>query len=210
MYSVTPALSLTGLVFGMHATAVKPPATAAATPVATVSLCSWPGSRRWTCMSINPGHTTHPDGISTTIAPSTGSPSPTLTIRSPSISRSNVPSRPFAGSTTRPPLRSRRIGLRSFVSSVSCFRGLRVFESIQFGFAREQVQHGHPHGDAVRHLFEDHRVRAVRHFRGDLDAAVHRAGVHDDHVGLRALHAIDGHPEHREVLAHRQIGRAHV
>ncbi len=40
MYSVTPALSLTGDVFGMHATAVKPPATAAAVPVATVSLCS--------------------------------------------------------------------------------------------------------------------------------------------------------------------------
>ena len=29
---MTPALSLTGLVFGMHATAVKPPATAAAAP----------------------------------------------------------------------------------------------------------------------------------------------------------------------------------
>jgi len=43
MYSVTPALSFTGLVFGMHATAVNPPATAAAVPDATVSLCSCPG-----------------------------------------------------------------------------------------------------------------------------------------------------------------------
>ena len=52
---MTFALSLTGVVFGMQATAVKPPATAAAVPVATVSLCSWPGSRRCTCMSMKPG-----------------------------------------------------------------------------------------------------------------------------------------------------------
>ena len=57
---MTPALSFTGLVFGMHATAVKPPATAEATPVATVSLCSWPGSRRCTCMSMKPGQTIKP------------------------------------------------------------------------------------------------------------------------------------------------------
>ena len=59
---MTPALSFTGLVFGMHATAVKPPATAEATPVATVSLCSCPGSRRCTCMSMKPGHTISPAG----------------------------------------------------------------------------------------------------------------------------------------------------
>jgi len=39
----------------MQATAVKPPATAAAVPLATVSLCVWPGSRRCTCMSMKPG-----------------------------------------------------------------------------------------------------------------------------------------------------------
>ena len=54
--AVTLALSFTGVVFGMHATAVKPPATADAVPVATVSLCSCPGSRRCTCMSMRPGH----------------------------------------------------------------------------------------------------------------------------------------------------------
>ena len=52
---MTLALSLTGVVFGMQATAVNPPATADAVPVATVSLCSWPGSRRCTCMSMKPG-----------------------------------------------------------------------------------------------------------------------------------------------------------
>ena len=104
---VTPALSFTGLVFGMQATAVKPPATAAATPVATVSLCSCPGSRKCTCMSMKPGQITKPAGIVTTSAPSALMSAPTSAMRSPSISTSNIPSRPLAGSTTRPPF-SRR------------------------------------------------------------------------------------------------------
>ena len=64
----------------MQATAVKPPATADAVPVATVSLCSCPGSRRCTCMSIRPGHTTQPRGTSTTVAPSAGRSRPTAAI----------------------------------------------------------------------------------------------------------------------------------
>ena len=40
MSDVTVALSFTGAVLGMQATAVNPPATAEAQPVATVSLCS--------------------------------------------------------------------------------------------------------------------------------------------------------------------------
>ena len=64
-----PAWSLTGSVFGMQATAVNPPATAEAAPVATVSLCSCPGSRRWTWMSISPGVTTQPRATSNTSAP---------------------------------------------------------------------------------------------------------------------------------------------
>src|SRR4051794_4987449 len=161
MYSVTPALSLTGAVFGMHATAVNPPATAAALPVAIVSLCSWPGSRRCTCMSIRPGATITPGGSSTTVAPSAGRSRPTRATRSPSISTSKAPSRPVAGSTTRPPLSSRCI----------------------FDSAGQQIQDRHPYRDAVRDLLENHRVRAVGHFRRDLDAPVHRPGVHDDHVG---------------------------
>ena len=39
---------------------VKPPARAAAVPVAMVSSSSRPGSRRWTCMSISPGETIFP------------------------------------------------------------------------------------------------------------------------------------------------------
>ena len=57
------AESSAGSVFGMQATAVKPPATAAAVPVAIVSLCVWPGSRRCTCMSMKPGATIAPPRI---------------------------------------------------------------------------------------------------------------------------------------------------
>src|SRR3954454_23232957 len=186
MYSVTPALSLTGLVFGMHATAVKPPATAAAVPVATVSLCSWPGSRRCTCMSMSPGHRTNPAGMATTVAPFAARSRPTPAMRPSSISTSNTPSRPFAGSTSRPPLRSRFI----------------------FNSARQKVEHGHAHGDAVGDLLENHRIGTVSHVRRDLDAAVHRPGVHDDDVGLRAAHAGRGHAEHVEVLPQRREERA--
>ena len=49
------ALSGTGLVFGIGQIVVYPPFAAAMEPVAMVSLCSLPGSRRWTCTSINPG-----------------------------------------------------------------------------------------------------------------------------------------------------------
>src|SRR5262245_45798154 len=41
----------------------------------------------------------------------------------------------------------------------------------------------HPHGDAVRHLVHDHRVRPVGDGARDLDAAVHRPGMEDDDVG---------------------------
>src|SRR5438552_1429231 len=187
MYSVTPALSLTGVVFGMQATAVKPPATAAAVPVATVSLCSWPGSRRCTCMSMSPGTITKPFGISTTVVPSSAARSrPTLAMRSPSISTSNMPSRLFAGSTTRPPLSSRFI----------------------FDSTRQQIQHGHPDGDAVGDLLENHRVRTIGDVGRDLDAAVHRTRMHDDDVGLRQAHAVSGHAEDVEVFAQRREERA--
>ena len=153
---MTPALSLTGSVFGMHATAVNPPATADAVPVATVSLCSCPGSRRCTCMSMKPG-TDHearagsrrPRRRRRATPADRGRPA---TMRSPSISTSNVPSTPAAGIDDAPPLSSR----------------------FMFRSSREQIQHGHAHGDAVRDLIENHRERAVGHLRRDLDAAIHR------------------------------------
>ena len=52
--------SFTGTVLGMAQTEVNPPAAAAAVPVAIVSLCECPGSRRCTCRSIKPGATMQP------------------------------------------------------------------------------------------------------------------------------------------------------
>ena len=60
MARVMPAWSLTGSVFGIAHTAVKPPAAAARVPVAIVSLSSRPGSRRCAWRSMKPGQTTRP------------------------------------------------------------------------------------------------------------------------------------------------------
>src|SRR4051794_18073644 len=182
MNSVVPALSLIGDVFGMQATAVNPPATADAVPVAIVSLCSWPGSRRWTCMSMRPGTTRNPRGTAMTcVSPASGRSRPVRAIRSPSRRMSHSPSTPAAGSMTRPPLSSRFI----------------VYS------AGKQVQNGHAHGHAVGDLLEDDRVGPVGHLGGDLDPAVHRAGVHDDDVGPGAPEPCLRHAEDGEVLAQR-------
>src|SRR5271169_6728082 len=166
----------------MHATAVNPPATAAAVPVATVSLCSCPGSRRWTCISISPGQITRPRDISTTAASASATRLfPTRAIRPSSISTSNMPSRPLAGSMTRPPLSS-RFDMTALLHT-----------------ARQKVEHGHAHGDAVGDLLENDGIRTVGDLGRDLDPAIHRPRMHDDHVGLRALHALHGHPEDVEV-----------
>ena len=50
--------------------------------------------------------------------------------------------------------------------------------------AAEHAHHRHAHGDAEGDLGQDDRLRAIGHGRVDLDAAVHRAGVHHDRVGL--------------------------
>src|SRR5262245_25795144 len=190
MYSVTPALSFTGDVFGIHATAVKPPATAAAVPVATVSLCSCPGSRRCTCISINPGQTISPFDNSTIVASSAGRSWPMRPMRWSSIRMSNEPSRPFAGSTMRAPLSS-RFGMTPL-----------------FDAASQQVQHRHPYGHAVGYLFEDHGVRTIGDLGRDLDAAIHRTGMHDDHVALGSLDPIGIQAEHVKILPQRREVRA--
>src|SRR3972149_10627620 len=107
-------------------------------------------------MSSRPGTTMQPAGPSrtTTSAAPAGMSRSTRAMRPPSTSTSYRPSSPVAGSTTRPPLSSR----------------------FMLDSAGQQVQDGHPHGHAVGNLFEDHRARAVGDLRGDLHAAVHRAG----------------------------------
>ena len=91
---------------GMQHTDVNPPRAAARVPVAMVSLSSRPGSRRWTCRSTNPGHTTLPRASSTRsggAASRAERSGPTAAIRPSSISTSRTASTVFDGSTTRPP-----------------------------------------------------------------------------------------------------------
>src|SRR5262245_15915393 len=111
-------------------------------------------------MSIKPGQMTNPAGTSITVASSAGRSWSTRATRSPSMRTSRRPSIPLAGSMTRPPLSSRFIA----------------------GASRQEIQHGHTHGYTVGHLVQNHRVRAVGYFGGDLDPAVHWTRVHDDHV----------------------------
>ena len=172
MYSVTPALSLTGLVFGMHATAVKPPATAAAVPVATVSLVLLPGSRRCTCMSMRPGHTTKPLGTSTTsTSRSTGKIAPDArdrvavdrARRTRRRARSPDRRRALAPSTATPT--SSTLVTRLTYFKPSRIRGVpcrRLRSTSVDRAAGEQIQHGHADRDAVGDLLEDDRSTARR------------------------------------------------
>src|SRR5207247_2926803 len=183
MYSVTDRPSFQGSVFGMHATDVKPPTAAARVPLSIDSLCSCPGSRRCTCMSTRPGQTQCP--VASRTRPSEGAPPRPFSGKRrsamrPSTTRRSMRSSVFvAGSITRPPLIS-KLAKRA---------------------SRQQVQDGHPHGDAVGDLLQDDRIRAVRHRAVDLDAAVHRPGMHDDDVGAGPPRALGGQAEQVVVLA---------
>ena len=93
---------------GIQATAVKPPATAAAQPLAMVSLLSPPGSRRCTCASTSPGRTIFP--FSSRTGTSTGPRDiETASIRFPLTRISAGPSQPLTGSCKIPPFKSRSI-----------------------------------------------------------------------------------------------------
>ena len=54
-----------GVVFGISKKAVTPPMAAPAEPAARSSLCSRPGSRKWTWVSITPGQDGEAGGVET-------------------------------------------------------------------------------------------------------------------------------------------------
>src|SRR5215475_13357606 len=167
MNSVTARSSFTGTVLGMQATAVKPPAAAAFVPDSMVSFHSWPGSRRWQCMSTNPGATTSPFIARTFASPGAMSWA-TLEITPSSQRTSSTPSVFVAGSTTRPPLS------KSFMA----------------GPSREQIEDRHADRDPVGDLVQDDGGGTVGDVAGHLDAAVDRPWVHHDRVALRPAEPI--------------------
>jgi hypothetical protein len=68
--------------------------------------------------------------------------------------------------------------------------------------ARQDVEAGHAHRDPHFDLFGDRRADGiVGDAAVDLDPAVHRAGVHDDRIGLGAGEALWGEAVERVIFA---------
>src|SRR5574337_1080554 len=216
--SATERVSLTGAVFGIQQTAVKPPRAAAIVPLAIVSLSSRPGWRRWTCMSINPGQTTRPVASITRstlrtdsacfavfepfpLPVSVGSPPPASRLPPPvffsilaifpsSMSRSRRSSTPLAGSMTRPPL------IRIFIIAPS-------LELSRLPAAGKEIEQGHSNRETVFHLIQDQRTGSVGDIRRDLDPSIDGAGVHDQCIGSGDLQSLGGEAEQSRILPKR-------
>src|SRR5439155_11878793 len=204
-YSIRGRSSSGGTVLGMHATAVKPPRAAARVPVSIVSFSSWPGSRKCTWMSTRPGQITAPWTGSTSTSgfdlTSAGASSPRPAMRPFAIQRSWTRSIPRAGSRTLPPRMQRGLAM-----DLLRLRGRGLGGGLARGLVPgEQIEHRHAYRDAVRHLFQDHRMLPVRDVLGDLDPAVHRSGVHHHDVRLRPLEPLARHAVDARVLAKRGI-----
>src|SRR5205085_3356858 len=165
-------LSMTGEVSGWQMMVVMPPAAAARLAEAKVSRWLAPGSPTKARMSISPGATILPAQLMMSVPSGTpAAPMPRLESRmTPSAIRTSPgPSKSREGSTTRAFASS--IGRRS-VSMISRVRQV----------AGERFEHRHPHRHSHFHLFADQRLRAVRHDRIDLDAAVHRPRMHHQRI----------------------------
>src|ERR1700730_896892 len=176
---VTEALSFTGLVLGMQHTAVKPPRAAARVPVSMLSEDSWPGSRKCTCMSIKPGAIINPAAskisASRTLLIFPGA--PICAIFSPSRRMSCAASVFVAASSTLPFLISSMRGFLFFWRggrATPCFIRGGGFSAFRRS-GDQQEQQWHAHGDTVGHLFENARLRSIRHFRRNFHYAIHGA-----------------------------------
>src|SRR6202165_5186508 len=219
--STVAELSITGEVSGWQMMVVMPPAAAAWLAEAKVSRWLAPGSPTKARMSISPGATILPAQLMMSVPSGTpAAPMPRLESRiMPSAIRTSPgPSRSREGSIRR--ALASRIGRRWALSRMSRVRQ----------FAGERFEHRHPHRHSHFDLLADQRLRAVRHDRVDLDAAVHRPRMHHQRVGLgigelllveaeivkifarrrheRAIHALALQPQHHddvgaiEALAH--------
>ena len=91
----------------------------------------------------------------------------------------------------------------SIGSSLTALRCFRRFGELRLP-ARQQIEHRHANRDAVRHLIENHAERSVGDVGVDLDAAVHRAGVKNENVALRAVESLARDTEDAIVFAQRR------
>src|SRR3984893_7522197 len=206
--------SIAGEVSGCDTMVLPPPAAAAWLADAKVSRYSAPGSPTKARMSMRPGATTLPRQSTTSVPSGTpAAPMPRLASRmTPSaISRSPSRSRSRDGSMIRALVS--RIGRRSenihlspvipgrepcsrprnpfLFPAASGFR-VRVFDAPRNDegslrirqIPRQRFKHRHAHRDAHLDLLADQGLGVVGDAGIDLDAAVHRARVHHQRVGL--------------------------
>src|SRR5262245_36897233 len=196
--STSAGSSITGVVSGWHTMVVTPPAAAAWLAEAMVSRYSAPGSPTKARRSISPGATTLPLQSMTSVFSGTpAAPMPRLASRiTPSaISRSPSMSRFRDGSRMR--------ALASRIGRASVILGSRIRQ-----VARQRFQHRHAHGDAHLDLLADQGLRAVGNRGVDLDAAIHRAGMHHQRVRLGIGELLLVEPEVMEVFLGRGDERA--
>ena len=159
-------LSAAGEVFGMQTTVVNPPAAAARAPDSIVSFQPNPGSRRCTWMSIRPGATMRP--VASMISALDSLDRSADAIPPSTMKRSAISSRLFAGSMMRPLRMSRVHGV---------------------GDPSAEIKNGHAHGETVGDLVENDALHAVGDFAVDFDAAIDRARMHDQAIGLQQFRA---------------------
>ena len=137
-------------------------------------------------MSMKPGQTTLPVASRTVASGGGVSPRPIRWIRSPSISTSCT--------------RVHRVGGIDDTAVLD----QQAHAAASAPVAGQEEEHRHAHRDALGHLIEDHREGAVGDLRGELDPAVHRAGVHDQHVGPGVgAELVERQPPVARVLAQR-------
>src|SRR5262245_45837796 len=218
--STSAGSSITGEVSGWQTMVVTPPAAAAWLAKATVSRYSAPGSPTKARMSITPGATTLPLQSTTSVPSGTpAAPMPRLASRiTPSaMSRSPAMSRSRDGSTMRALVsrigrRSDSIQARSRLARrnadtpkttspsgprtmLRMSRMRSTMASRVRQVARQRLEHRHAHRDAHLDLLADERLGAVGDAGVDLDAAVHRAGMHHQRVRLGVGELLGVEPE---------------
>src|SRR5690606_37431210 len=201
MKSTSATSSITGSVSGIVTIEVTPPAAAAWPAEANVSRCSAPGSPTKTRMSTRPGATIAPRQ-STVSALAGGvalaASGPAATIRRSAMMTAPAASRSRDGSMTR--------ALRNTTGRSSASRWGELFiapSSCVRQVGGQRLKHGHAHGHAHLDLLADEALRAVGNGGVDLDAAVHRARVHDQRVGPGERQLLRIEAEEMEVFAYR-------
>ena len=124
--------------------------------------------------------------------------SPIWVITPPSIRTSRTASTRSSGSRTRAP-RTTMFSCPAFPQSIT--RPPTAVSTATGPRGQQVVQHRHADDEPGAHLVDDERRRRVGDPRIELDAAVHRAGVHDALAGSDAL---GRDPPARRVLAQRR------